>query len=128
MNIIIKRFGRIYVIKFLKFLKIPSFLSFLVLNCIGNMCLFVEKKKKEKSVVFNLTYNYLETTYTIFSTSSTPFYSNPPIINNYYNVQPPPQTLLFRPLLLFGTREYIFFALRLNTKRCRYFLCAAIQI
>ena len=29
----------------------------------------------------------------------------PHIINNYYNVQPP--LLLFQPLLLFGTREYV---------------------
>ena len=52
------------------------------------MCPFVEKK--EKSVVFSLTYEYYETTY--FSTPSTfpfPYYSNPPIISNYYNVQPP---------------------------------------
>ena len=34
----------------------PLFLSFLVLNCVGNMCLFVEKN--EKSVVFSLTYKY----------------------------------------------------------------------
>ena len=33
-----------------------SFLSFLVLNFIVNMCLFVEKK--EKSVVFSVTYKY----------------------------------------------------------------------
>ena len=49
MKMITKRFGLIYVIKFLKFL------SFLVFNCIGNMCPFVEKK--EKNVVFSLTYN-----------------------------------------------------------------------
>ena len=47
--------------------------------------------KKEKSAVFSLTYKYQETTYTIFLTPS-----NPPIINNYYNVQP---SLLFQPLL-----------------------------
>ena len=34
----------------------PSFLSFLVLNCVGNMCPFVEKK--EKNLVFSLTYKY----------------------------------------------------------------------
>ena len=72
------------------------------------MCRFVEKK--EKSVVFSSTYEYYETTYTIFSTpSNPPYYSNtPPNINNYYNVQPNVQTplLLFQPLLLFGTREY----------------------
>ena len=52
------------------------------------MCPFVEKK--EKSFVFSLTYKYQETTYTIFSTPSyLPYYSNPPINNNYYNVQPP---------------------------------------
>ena len=33
-----------------------SFLSFLELDCIGNMCPFVEKK--EKSVVFSFTYKY----------------------------------------------------------------------
>ena len=48
------------------------------------MCPFVEKK--EKSVVFSLTYKYQETAYTIFATPSNP---PPPIINNYYNVQPP---------------------------------------
>ena len=54
------------------------------------MCPFVGKKK-EKSVVFSLTYKYYETAYTIFSTlSNLPYYSSPPIINNYYNVQPRP--------------------------------------
>ena len=54
------------------------------------MCPFVGKKK-EKSVVFSLTYKYYETAYTIFSTpSNLPYYSSPPIINNYYNVQPCP--------------------------------------
>ena len=55
------------------------------------MCPFVEEK--EKSVMFSLTYKYLETAYTIFSTSSNPSLlfqpsplliiitmSNPPII------------------------------------------------
>ena len=36
------------------------------------MYLFVEKK--EKSIVFSLTYKYLETAYTIFSTPSNPPY------------------------------------------------------
>ena len=45
---IAKRFGSIYVIKFLKFLKFH--LSFLVLTCIGNMCPFAEKKKKKKAL------------------------------------------------------------------------------
>ena len=49
------------------------------------MCPFVEKK--EKSVVFSLTYKYQETAYTIFATPSNP--PPPPIINNYCNVQPP---------------------------------------
>ena len=40
------------------------------------MCPFVEKK--EKSVVFNLTYTYQETAYTIFQLRpSPPYYSNP---------------------------------------------------
>ena len=52
------------------------------------MCPFVEEK--EKSVMFSLTYKYLETAYTIFSTSSNPpIFPTFPIINNYYNVQPP---------------------------------------
>ena len=50
-------------------------------------------EKTEKSVVFSLTYKYKETAYTIFSTlSNPPIISHPPlppIINNYYNVQPP---------------------------------------
>ena len=41
------------------------------------MCPFVEEK--EKSVMFSLTYKYLETAYTIFSTSSNPpYFSNLP--------------------------------------------------
>ena len=49
------------------------------------MCLFVEEK--EKRVMFSLTYKYLETAYTTFSTSSNlpptcpppaPYYSNLP--------------------------------------------------
>ena len=52
------------------------------------MCPFVGEKK-EKSVVFSLTYKYYVTAYTIFSTpSNLAYYSSPPIINNYYNVQP----------------------------------------
>ena len=51
------------------------------------MCPFVEKK--EKSVVFSLTYHIstkkLIRNYIIFSTPS-----NPPIINNCYNVHPSP--------------------------------------
>ena len=41
------------------------------------MCLFVEKKK-EKSVVFSLTYKYKEAAYTIFSTPSNPLLFQPP--------------------------------------------------
>ena len=41
------------------------------------MCLFVEEK--EKSIMFSLTYKYLETAYINFSTSSNPpYYSNLP--------------------------------------------------
>ena len=53
---ITKFFGRIYVIKFLKFLKFHRFLVFL--------CSIVYRiyarllKKKDKSVVFSLTYKY----------------------------------------------------------------------
>ena len=50
------------------------------------MCPFVEKKKKEKSVVFSLTYKYQETSYTIFSNPSnpppTPIIPTPPIIRD----------------------------------------------
>ena len=64
------------------------------------MCPFVGKKK-EKSVVFSLTYKFYETEYTIFSTpSNLPYYSCPPIINNYYNVQPPP------PATYYSTPSY----------------------
>ena len=51
MKMITKLFGRIYVIKFL---KLTLFLSFLLLNCIGNMCLFVEKKGKIVVFSFNI--------------------------------------------------------------------------
>ena len=60
------------------------------------MCPFVEKK--EKIVVFSLTYKVLRNRLHYFFNPVQP----PSIINNYYNVQPP---LLFQPLLLFGTRE-----------------------
>ena len=41
------------------------------------MCPIVEEK--EKSVMFSLTYKYLETAYTIFSTfSNPPYYANLP--------------------------------------------------
>ena len=89
MKMIAKLFGCIYVIKFFKFLKF-LFLSFLVLNCIENMCPFVEKKENEKSVVFSLTYKYKKPPTLFFQPLPTPpYYSNPPIISNYYNVQPP---------------------------------------
>ena len=55
------------------------------------MCPFVEKK--EKSVVFTLTYKYQETAYTIFSNPSNPLFliiilmSNPPssLLFSYYS-------------------------------------------
>ena len=52
-------------------------------------------------------------TYVINTIFSTP--SNPPIINNYYNVQLP---LLFQPLLLFGTREYPLTIMTYVTNSC----------
>ena len=61
------------------------------------MCPFVEKK--EKSVVFSLTYKYQETAYTIFATPSNP---PPPLLLIIIAMSNP---LLFQPLLLFGTRE-----------------------
>ena len=59
------------------------------------------EKKKEKSVLFSLTYKYYETAYTIFSTPS-----NPPIINNYYNVQPPPPPYYSNSLYCSGLKSY----------------------
>ena len=53
------------------------------------MCPFVEKK--EKNVVFSLTYN--KKPHTLFFQPP----PTPPIINKYHNIQ---------LLLLFGTREY----------------------
>ena len=48
------------------------------------MCPFVEKK--EKNIVFSLTYRYiLRNCLHCFFNPAQP----PPIINNYYNVQPP---------------------------------------
>ena len=84
MKMITKLFGSIYVIKFLKFLKVHHFLVFLY--CIGNMCPFVEKK--ERSVVFSLTYKYQETAYPVQPPAIIPTpllliintMSNPPII------------------------------------------------
>ena len=60
------------------------------------MCPFVEKK--EKSVVFSLTYKYQETAYTIFATPYNPL----PQLLIIITMSNP---LLFQPLLLFGTRE-----------------------
>ena len=51
------------------------------MNCIGNMCPFV-KKKKEKSVVFSLTYRYYETAYTIQPRRTPPIIPTPPIIRD----------------------------------------------
>ena len=68
------------------------------------MCPFIEKKKKEKRCVsFNIV---LKTRLRYFFNHVQPL---PPIINDYYNVQPPSPrpALLFQPLLLFGTREYV---------------------
>ena len=77
------------------------------------MCPFVEKK--EKGVVFRLTYKYKETAYTIFSTPSNPppppIIPTPPIINNCYNVQPlfpSPRPYYSNPSYYLGLKSNIF--------------------
>ena len=90
MEIITKLSGRMYVIKFLKCYQIPLFLSFLVLNCIGNICPFVEKKKKEKALCL-VSHICTKKPPTLFSQPcpTPPIISTPSIIHSYYNVQPP---------------------------------------
>ena len=85
MKMITKHFGRIYVIKFLKFHRFLVFLYY----CIENMCPFVEKKKKGLCLVQHISTK--EPSTLLFKPRPTP-----PIINNYYIVQ---------PLLLFRTQE-----------------------
>ena len=69
------------------------------------MCPFVEKKRKKRCST-NALNKHLSTKKPptlFFQHCPTPYYSNPCIINNYFNVQ---LLLLFQPLLLFGTQEY----------------------